>query len=257
MNIAGINIEEVSSPPMDLASPSRIGAPISILRKRSDPCISCKTTDCVLHTIRVFQALSPTHLKLICDSAIKRKYKRGEAVVQTGGRSNYLYVVLSGSVKVINIDEQGREVILAILNNTDVFGEMSIIDDSPHSATVIAREDSLVMLMPKSTFRQIVASDSGLMLEIVKTVTNRLRFADQQILSLALLDVYGRVARILLDHAEIVDDLRVVRIGLTQVDISKMVGASREMVNKVMKDLEDRGYIEVGKDFIILHEKYL
>ena len=121
------------------------------------------------------------------------------------------------------------------------FGEMGVLDDHPRSATVLAVEASEVVVIGKADFKQCLMDNPDVSLFIMRNLTKRLRLADRNIESLALLDVYGRVARLLLEAAEVVDGRKVVTHKLTKQDMAKMIGASREMVSRVMRDLTAQG----------------
>ena len=154
-------------------------------------------------------------------------------------------------------DDEGREVILAILGQGEFFGEMGLIDESPRSATVIAIEPCELLTINKMDFKKCLAENFEIAVGVMKGLVKRLREADKKIGSLALMDVYGRVARLLMEMAETVDGQRVVTKKLPKQDIAMMIGASREMVSRVMKDLQTSGHIEVKSGAIFLHEAML
>ncbi|HLS86813.1 MAG TPA: cyclic nucleotide-binding domain-containing protein, partial [Burkholderiales bacterium] len=163
-------------------------------------------------------------------------------------------IVLSGRLKVMMSDAEGKEVILSILGPGEFFGEMGLIDDSPRSATVIAIEPCELLAIAKRDFKKCLAENSEMAMAVMRGLVRRLREADRKIGSLALLDVYGRVARLLLDMSENVEGEKVVTKRLPKQDIAKMIGASREMVSRVMKDLQMGGYIEVRGSNIVLRD---
>ena len=145
----------------------------------------------------------------------------------------------------ISADSRGREVILATLGPGDYIGEMSIIDNEPHSATVRAEVQTDVLLLGRTEFARCLSENTSMSLVVMRGLVKRLRQADRKIESLALLDVYGRVARALLEFAvPDAQDRPVIKDKISRQDLAKMVGASREMVSRVMKDLEERRYIE-------------
>mgnify|MGYP001568889267 FL=1 len=151
-------------------------------------------------------------------------------------------------------DEQGREVILSILGPGEFFGEMGLLDDSPRSASVVSLEACELLTISKTDFKRSLAENFDLSLLVMRGLVKRLREADQKIGSLALMDVYGRVARLLLEMAEDIDGEKVVVKKLSKQDIAKMIGASREMVSRVMKDLQLGGYVEVRGRSIVLRD---
>ena len=208
-----------------------------------------------LKTFPLFHGLSEEVLATVARAAMMRRIPRGQTVVNAGDRPDYVYFVLTGSLKVVVSDEDGREVILSILGQGELFGEMGIFDEQPRSASVIAVVASDLVMIPKHDFRQIMHDNFDIAWRIMCNLVERLRDADRKIESLALMDVYGRVAKLLLDVSEIHDGRRIIPRRLTKQDIAKMIGASREMVSRVMKDLEGSGYILVDDGQIVLNEQ--
>jgi CRP-like cAMP-binding protein len=133
---------------------------------------------------------------------------------------------------------------------------MSLIDNEPHSATVRAEVQTDMLILGRTEFSRCLPETSSLAYAILRGLVMRLRAADRQIESLALLDVYGRVARTLLDMAEDDNGIKIIRNKVSRQDMAKIVGASREMVSRVMKDLEERGVIETQENgSVILKER--
>jgi CRP/FNR family cyclic AMP-dependent transcriptional regulator len=189
--------------------------------------------------------------------AMMRRVPRGSAVVHEGDRTDFVYFVLTGNLKVMVSDEDGREVILTILGQGEMFGEMGVLDDSPRSASVVAVSPSDLVTIAKTDFKRLMQDNFDLAWHVMCNLTRRLRDADRKIESLALMDVYGRVARLLLEMSEETDGLKIVKKKISKQDIAKMIGASREMVSRVMKDLGLRGLIEETDGGIILREQII
>ena len=199
----------------------------------------------LLRRVPLFSLLTVAQAEVISGAVIKRRFKRGEALVEQGQKSNALFILLTGSARVMTSDSRGREVILATLDQGDYLGEMSIIDNEPHSATVRAEVQTDVLMLGRAEFARCLTENASMSLVVMRGLVKRLRHADRKIESLALLDVYGRVAHALLDFA--VADAQgqlLIKEKISRQDLAKMVGASREMVSRVMKDLEERGFIE-------------
>ena len=199
----------------------------------------------LLRRVPLFSLLTVAQAEVISGAVIKRRFKRGEALVEQGQKSNALFILLTGRARVMTSDSRGREVILATLAQGDYLGEMSIIDNEPHSATVRAEVQTDVLMLGRAEFARCLTENASMSLVVMRGLVKRLRHADRKIESLALLDVYGRVAHALLDFA--VADAQgqlLIRDKISRQDLAKMVGASREMVSRVMKDLEERGFIE-------------
>jgi CRP/FNR family cyclic AMP-dependent transcriptional regulator len=208
----------------------------------------------LLHSIPMFAGVPDAQLAPILRMAAYRKVPRNTTIVRAGDSTDSLYVIISGNARVLNSDAEGREVILTLLGPGEFFGEMGLIDGSPRSADVVTSEPCELLVIAKLEFKQGLADNFDLCLNIMKSLVQRLREADRKIESLALMDVYGRVAKLLLEFSVEEGSLRVIRKRLTKQDIAKMIGASREMVSRVMKDLETRGYIRVEEGYIFLNE---
>jgi CRP/FNR family cyclic AMP-dependent transcriptional regulator len=208
----------------------------------------------VLKTVPLFGSFPEEQLRALASMVTHRSAPRGSAIMHEGDPTDCLYIVMSGRLKVMMGEADGKEVILGILGPGEFFGEMGLIDDNPRSATVIAIEPCELLAVTKRAFRKCLVENVALAMAVMRVLVRRLRAADRKIGSLAMLDVYGRVARLLLDMAENVNGQKVVTRRLTKQDIGKMVGASREMVTKVMKDLEMSGYFEVRGSTIVLRD---
>ncbi len=206
----------------------------------------------LLRSIPLFAGLPENQVYQIAHMAGVRKVPRNTTLVRVGDKTDALYVLVSGSAKVLNRDVEGREVILTLLGAGECFGEMSLIDGSPRSADVVSCEPCELLVIAKSDFAHALSENVDLCLNIMKSLADRLREANRKIESLALLDVYGRVAKLLLDFSELEDGRRVIRRKVSKQDMAKMVGASREMVSRVMKDLESRGYVRSEEGCLIL-----
>jgi CRP/FNR family cyclic AMP-dependent transcriptional regulator len=203
----------------------------------------------LLRRVPLFAALTPVQSASMADAIVKKRFKRSEIVVEQGKKSDALYIILTGRARVMSTDSRGREVILATLQPGDYIGEMSLIDDEPHSATVRTDIQTDVLMLGREVFSQCLPENSSMSYNIMRGLVQRLRQADRKIESLALMDVYGRVARSLLEFAtEDGDGILIVRDKISRQDLAKMVGASREMVSRVMKDLEERGFVQTQDD---------
>lgn len=190
--------------------------------------------------------LTPVQADAVALAIVKQRFKRGEIIVEQGKKADALFIILTGRARVVTSDSRGREVILASMQPGDYIGEMSLIDDEPHSATVRAELQTDVLMLGRAEFARCLPDSSSMAYAVLRGLVQRLRHADRKIESLALMDVYGRVARALLEFAKPEPDgTLVIREKISRQDIAKMVGASREMVSRVMKDLEGRGLTEI------------
>ncbi|NMG47245.1 cyclic nucleotide-binding domain-containing protein [Azoarcus communis] len=208
-----------------------------------------------LKTFPLFSGLSDDVIAAVARHALMRRFPRGQTVVRAGDRTDYVYFVLTGSLKVVVSDEDGREVILSILGQGELFGEMGMFGEQPRSASVVAVVAADLVMIAKHDFRELMQDNFEIAWRIMCNLAERLRNADRKIESLALMDVYGRVAGLLLEMSEDVDGESVVVRKISKQDIAKMIGASREMVSRVMKDLGQQGLIEETPNGIILRER--
>lgn len=206
----------------------------------------------VLRALPIFETLDDQSLKPLTRVARLRSIPRHTVVLHAGDHTDNIYFILSGSLKVQVSDDEGREVILSMLGPGELFGEMGVLDDHPRSATVLAVESSEVVMIGKEDFKRCLVENPDVSLFIIRNLTRRLRLADRKIESLALLDVYGRVARLLIEAAETVDGRTVVTRKMAKQDIAKMIGASREMVSRVMRDLANHGLIHEQDGQLVL-----
>ena len=202
----------------------------------------------LIRRVPLFSMLTASQAESVAEAVVKSRFKRGESIVEQGKKSNSLAIILTGRARVVTTDMRGREVILATMQPGDYIGEMSLIDNEPHSATVRAEVQTDMLILGRAEFARCLPENSSLSYAIMRGLVQRLRSADRQIESLALLDVYGRVARTLLDMAEMEGEHKMIRNKVSRQDLAKVVGASREMVSRVMKDLEERGMIQTQEN---------
>ena len=208
----------------------------------------------VLKAVPLFASFPDDQLRLLTPVITRRSLPRSTTVMASGDPTDSLYIVLSGRLKVMMSDAEGKEVILSILGPGEFFGEMGLIDDAPRSASVVSIEACELLSIAKRDFKKCLAENFEMAQAVMRGLVRRLRDADRKIGSLALLDVYGRVARLLLDMSETVDGEKIVTKRLPKQDIAKMIGASREMVSRVMRDLQTGGYIEMRGSNIVLRD---
>jgi CRP/FNR family cyclic AMP-dependent transcriptional regulator len=209
----------------------------------------------VLRSVPLFSALPEEQLATLATCVTLRKYPRSTFILRAGEETDGLYIMLSGRAKVLIPDEEGHEVILSVVGPREFFGEMGLLDDHPRSASVETLEQCELMRVSKADFMRCLSDNFELAMRIMRGLVKRLREADRQIESLALMDVYGRVARVLLDLAEEIEGKRTILKAPPKQEIARMIGASREMVSRVMKDLQTSGHIRVDKRRIVLLDK--
>ena len=208
----------------------------------------------LLKNVPLFATLSEDQLLLLTKVVIREQFSKNQIIFNAGEKTEMLYVVISGRLKVAMGDDQGKEVVLAMLGPGEYFGEMALLDGGARSANVIAVAACELLCLSKYEFTKFLENNFSMNMMLIRGLVKRLREADKKISSLALMDVYGRVARLLLEMAETIDGQRAIVKKIARKDIGNMIGASREMVTRVMKDLETRGMIEIQADSIILKD---
>ena len=210
-----------------------------------------------LRSIPLFSQLRESDLWRIREATVSRSYPKDSIILFEGESGEALYVVLAGRVKVVYIAEDGREVILGTRDKSDFFGETALLDENPNPAHVIAMQDSELLVLRREEFRRCLSDMPGMSLGLLRALSRRLRHADDQIRGLVLLDVKGRVARLLLDMSDKNDGVTVPK-GITHNVIAQMVGASRETVSRTLRELTTDGLLQVtGRKIAIANREAL
>lgn len=209
----------------------------------------------MIHDVHLFAELGPDDSQLLTERCVVRSFPKNTILMNEGDETDSLYVITSGKVKVFVSDENGKEIILNILGPGEYFGELALLDDSPRSASVMTLEDSRFSVISRSDFQQCLVDYPDIAMSLIRALAQRIRSLTDNVRSLALMDVYGRVARTLLDLAADKDGKLEIEQRLTHQDIANMVGASREMVSRIFKDLTIGHYISVDKGRITINEK--
>lgn len=198
----------------------------------------------LLSTVPLFHGLDDDALKAIAAQAVTQHYPKNSILVYEGEEPDALYIIVSGKAKVYVSDEDGKELVLNALGPGEFFGELALIDGSPRSATVMTTDKSTLIKISQREFAKFLQETPGVAMNVLKELAGRVRGVNEHIRDLALLDVYGRVARTLLRLAKETDE-GLVTDAITQQEIANMVGASREMVSRVLNNLKSDGYISV------------
>jgi CRP/FNR family cyclic AMP-dependent transcriptional regulator len=209
----------------------------------------------MLENVPLFSNLRKQELATIDRHTVAKTFPAHTIVLREREKSDSLYIILYGKVKVYVSDDEGDDVILTILGRGDFFGEMALLDEVPRSASVMAMEPTRVSIMTKAAFKSCLAEHPDIAYNLIRALTQRVRALTENVRNLALLDVYGRVARTLLHLATPAGDKLVVEQKLTHQEIANMVGASREMVSRILKELANKGYIKVERKRITINEK--
>jgi CRP/FNR family cyclic AMP-dependent transcriptional regulator len=201
------------------------------------------------------QAVADSFVRELASLGRVRSYPKNTVFITEGDSSDSVFVVLSGKVKIFIADNEGHEMILDIQGPGDYVGEMAL-DGKPRSASVMTLESTTFSVVARDPIREAIRRNPDFALEIISRIIDRARLATNSVKDLALLDVYGRVARLLLNlGVEQEGGKLVIPEKLTQQEIAERVGASRDMVSRIFRDLTAGGYISVENRFITINKK--
>jgi CRP/FNR family cyclic AMP-dependent transcriptional regulator len=210
----------------------------------------------LLRTVPIFSELDDSAIASLARLSQRRKCPKDSPVFFENEQGDFFFMILEGRIKVTILGDDGREVILSMLGPGDFFGEMALLDNEPRSATAIAVEDSELLSLHRTDFQAVISDNREIMAALIRILSARLRRANHQISTLALLDVYGRVARVLIDMAR--EEGRRLRDGriafrrATHQEIANRIGTTRETVTRMLKDLERQGHIRVdGREMVV------
>ncbi len=204
-----------------------------------------------LATVPLFSGIDKSEMGRFADLTREKSYPKGSVIVFEDDPGDSLFVVREGRVRVVLVAEDGREVILGVLGIGEHFGELSLIDDQPRSAHVIAMEDATLLVLRREDFRKRVEQSPSVAWALLIELSRRLRAADGKIGGLVLLDVPGRIARLLLDFGAEAPGGQIEK-PLTHQTIANMIGASRETVSRTMREFQDLGWVKVERRRIAL-----
>jgi CRP-like cAMP-binding protein len=210
----------------------------------------------LLRNVPIFSELSDFDVATLSRVATRRRYPKDTVIFFENEEGDFFFMILEGRIKVTILGDDGREIILSVLGAGDFFGEMALLDNEPRSATAIAIEESELLSLHRTDFQNVIADNRAIMSALIRILTARLRRANHQISTLALLDVYGRVARVMLDMAKEegkrLKDGRIAFRRATHQEIANRIGTTRETVTRMLKDLERHGLIRVeGKEIVL------
>jgi CRP/FNR family transcriptional regulator, cyclic AMP receptor protein len=209
----------------------------------------------ILKNVPLFSSFTDHQLAVLLPAVQHRRFPRGSYVIRAGEETDSLYIILAGKAKVLIPDDDGNEVILSVIGPNEFFGEMGLLDDQPRSASVETMEPCEMLRISRTAFLACLKDNFDAALVIIRNLVKRLREADRKIESLALIDVYGRVARLLIEMAQPVDGQWIIEKAPPKQEIARMIGASREMVSRVVKDLHDKGVIRAEKRKIFVLDR--
>jgi len=210
----------------------------------------------VLRTVPIFSELSDEDIASLAHLALRKRYPKDTVVFFENEEGDFFFTILEGRIKVTILGDDGREVILSVLGPGDFFGEMALLDNEPRSATAIAVEESELLSLHRNDFQTVLNDNRSITSALIRVLSARLRRANHQISTLALLDVYGRVARVIVDMAREegrrLKDGRIAFRRATHQEIANRIGTTRETVTRMLKDLERQGLIHIdGKEVVV------
>lgn len=203
----------------------------------------------------ILGALGKNELDVLFRNGQQEFYEKNVTIITEGGHSNSAYLINSGKVKVFLSDEQGKEIVLSELEAGEYFGEMALIDKDERSAGVMTMEYAELTVISQKSFRECLQSNPDISERIVLGLVTNLREANKKIASLVFIDTYGRVANMLLALAKDQDGLLVVDEKPTHQHIANVVGASREMITRILKNMVADGHINIEGRQILIKRK--
>jgi CRP/FNR family cyclic AMP-dependent transcriptional regulator len=201
-----------------------------------------------------FLDLDEQVLKEMVPQGVVRSYSKNTLIIQEGDISNSLYVILAGTVKVFLSDENGREYVLGLIGRGDYFGEVAL-DGGPRSASIMTQDACRFFVIPKTEVKTLIESHPDFSRDLIGRLIRKIRSLADSVHNLALLNVYCRLLKFIEEQALPREDGRVSTERLTQQEIAGRIGASREMVNRILTDLSNCGYISVESKRIFVHKK--
>lgn len=199
----------------------------------------------LLKDVTPFSELDMNALEALAARGRRHTFKKNTVIMPEGEPGECLYIIAAGSVKVFVGDEDGRELVLYQEGPGSCIGDISLLDDAPRSASVMTLEKTVAWSLSKQDFLACIEQNPAMSLTIIRTLTRRLRDATGGIRSLALDNVYRRLADKLIELAIEEDDVLSLEKRYSHQDLGNMIGASREMVGKVISELVNGEYIEL------------
>ncbi|MBT3342563.1 MAG: Crp/Fnr family transcriptional regulator [Gemmatimonadetes bacterium] len=210
-----------------------------------------------LRQVPLFDCLGEAELEALAELTVTRSFDKGQFIIMAEEPGDSLFIIRSGQVKVSLIHEDGKEFILSLLGEGEVFGELSLLDDQPRSANVTAMAPTELVMLQRANFRALMTRIPQIAVSLLEELAQRLRRTDDQVEGLALLDVHHRVAKTILrlaaDQGEPTNGGVLITGRPTHQQLANMAGTTRETVTRELKQLEQQGYIVTrGRDIIVV-----
>ncbi len=216
-----------------------------------------------LKRVPIFSDLDEESLEKVANSGVLQSFKKDSVILSEEDAGNALFVIVSGKVKVVRSDSHDKEVILAILNDSDFFGEMAILDGLNRSANVISMEDSKIFIIQRNDFLDLLRKYPDVSIALLQELSTRLRASSMKIKALSLKDAEGKVATVLMQLA---DDIGKIKNGVVEIEklpfqheLANMAGTSRETISRTLHSFAKKGLVELegSRLRIIDYEKFL
>jgi len=206
--------------------------------------------------VPLLAGLTETQLNALRQDLVRRQFQQGEAIFQQGDPGQMLYLIETGQVRIYVQDEEGQETSVIVYGPGEIFGELAVIDGLPRSASAVAMENTIVYTLNRDSFREHMRNSPQLALNFMKALSVRVRYSTQQVGSLTLLDVPGRLARKLLElaqqHGSVEPGGVQINLTLTQSDLGALIGTTRESINKTLGHFRRQGFIQAKHGHITI-----
>ena len=210
-------------------------------------------TDTLSNT-SLFSGMAPDDLDVVASQTVIKKFPKNTVILGQGDDTDSLYVIMQGKVDVFLHNDKGKEIIINTLGKCESFGELAPLGGIPRQASIITTEDSTFGIISRQVFMDTLLSKPAISMRIIDLLITRIQDLTEDVSSLALEDVYNRVVRVLYKHADEVGE-KLITEKLTQQDIASRVGATREMVHRILKELKTGGYISIEGKHITIEKK--
>lgn len=209
----------------------------------------------MLNKVPLFACLPDDAIETLESHSSVKSYRKNTVIIERGDETTSLYVLVSGKVRVYVSDEDGKEVVLSVLDAPGAyFGELALVGSTERTASVMTVEDSMLRVISKQDFRACLVDNPQIGLELIHDLAKQVKTLTDRVSTLALNNVYGRLVATLTEWSK-EEDGRLITGRLTQQEIAQLVGSSREMVSRIFKDLKQGGYIAIENKRIVLLKK--
>ncbi|MFQ5450958.1 MAG: Crp/Fnr family transcriptional regulator [Nitrospinaceae bacterium] len=216
----------------------------------------------ILKNIPLFSSLDEKHIEELASIAVEKHFRKNQIIFNQDDTSNALFIIKAGMVKISIADSNNNEFILKMIAGNDFFGEMSLLDGKPRSATATAVEECKTLIIHREDFIRLIQKNPAVALALMTILAVRLRYTTENISNLTFYDAYGKVAKCLLYLKEKIgrqeDEKIVLNLKISRQELANLAGITRETFTRILREFQSRGCIQVtGKDIVILDESIL